>query len=88
MTCQYDCKCERKLDATYLADRLGGEKEGVTLDVSVGVDHCDGSKKMLVKEGKEGRLQKVNCLLGEQLTLMEGDGLEGKLHHLDPFQMG
>ena len=33
-----DCK---KKDATYLTDRLGGEEEGVALDVSVGVNHCD-----------------------------------------------
>lgn len=32
---------ERELKAAYLTDRLGGEEEGVTLDVSVGVDHCD-----------------------------------------------
>lgn len=32
----------KRIEAAYLTDRLGGEEEGVTLDVSVGVNHCDG----------------------------------------------
>jgi len=31
----------KKIDATYLTDRLGGEEEGVTLDISVCVNHCE-----------------------------------------------
>jgi hypothetical protein len=62
---------EKKKD-TYLADRLGSEEEGFGLDVSVGVDHCEGGwgggaqKKYSRQRGRSGRMgRRVNGLGGD-----------------------
>lgn len=77
-------KSTENFGVTYLTDRLGGEEEGVSLLVSVCLNHCDGRIEggKDVGERREGvKIAKANCL-GGTVGSYGGGLLEGrKLHH-------